>query len=149
MNNSSEVDFARMRQPDLLPRMGAGCLVLLGATIVVIAVTSLFAPASLSLPGFVVYGLIGLGFAMSGIFWIRYISALEETRRLLFAEKEVLRAAERHTGRLTVALITLHTPLSSEEAEHVLDRLCRRGVAYPDVLDDGTIEYRFRGLIRE
>jgi hypothetical protein len=148
--NQSETTPERslMAQRDILPRMGAGCLLLLGTTIIVIAATYLSSPADFDIPGFIFYGLIGAGFGVSGIFWLRYISALEETRRNLFAEKAVLRVAARNGGSVTIAEISLDSPLTAEEAESAVERLCGRGVARAELLDDGTVEYRFSGLLR-
>jgi hypothetical protein len=137
-----------IHQGDFLPRMGAGCLVFLGGLIVVIAATSIVSPSHLDLPGFIFYGLVGFGFSVSGIFWLRYITALEQTRRTMFAEKAVLRLAARNDGTATIAHITLHTPLSSDEAEAALERLCTRGVAQPELQEDGSVHYRFRGLLK-
>lgn len=136
-----------LRQGDFVPRMGAGCLVLVGGLISIIAVTYFFSEHSSGLYGLAFYGLIGLGFGVSGVFWLRYITTLESARRNMFAEKAVLAAAFRHGGTATLAQITLESPLTLNETESAVERLCRRGVARPELMDDGTITYRFSGLI--
>jgi hypothetical protein len=148
MMNKRKNELLPVTERDFLPRMGAGCLVLLGLTIILIAANYILSPSQFNVPGFIFYGLIGAGFGVSGIFWLRYITALEVTRRNLFAEKSVLRAAAQKGGMATIAEITLESPLSSEEAEAAVERLCGRGVAQPDLLDDGTVIYRFSGLLK-
>jgi hypothetical protein len=148
MRNRGKNEHLPITERDFLPRMGAGCLVLLGMTIIVIAVNYILSSSQISIPGFIIYGLIGAGFGVSGIFWLRYITALEVTRRNLFAEKSVLRAAAYKGGMASIAEITLESPLSAEEAEAAVERLCSRGVARPELLDDGTVIYRFSGLLK-
>jgi hypothetical protein len=65
-----------------------------------------------------------------------------------YEEKAVLAVAARNGGRATVAQIALETQLSMEEAEEAINRLCRRNIAQPDLLDDGTVVYTFGMLPR-
>jgi hypothetical protein len=148
MDNELIRDGLRIREREVLPRMGAGCLVLLGVTIIVIAGASVFTPGEIGVPGFIIYGLIGSGFGVSGIIWLRYIATLEEARRILFAEKAVLRVAARNGGIGTVAEITLQSPLTTDEVQAAVERLCGRGVAQPELMEDGTVVYRFGGLLK-
>jgi hypothetical protein len=134
-------------QRDFLPRMGAGCLILVGVAISAIAIAATISTGQIDFTGAVFYALVGAGFGISGVFWLRYIGTMESARRIHFAEKMVLRAAYRNSGGLTVAMITLGTPLTVAEAEAALERLCIRGIATPEIREDGTIEYRFNGLL--
>ncbi len=120
---------------------------LIGVLITVIGVTYFTSRGTLDVYALAFYGLIGVGFLVSGVFWLRYITALESARRTLFVDKAILGAAARLGGAATIAQITLETPLSVAEATEGVDRLCRRGAARPELLDDGTISYRFAGLV--
>ena len=133
------------RPGDFLPRLGAGVLLLIGVLI-----------ASMELAHFIIRsggvialmfnGLIGAGFAVCGVFWLRYIAALEQTRRRLYVEKEVLSAAAHLGGYATLAQIALDSPITIGEAQGAIEELCRHGVAHPELTDDGTVVYRFHGL---
>jgi|GEM_PF-2552881 len=132
---------------DFVPRLGAGCLVLLGGLVAVIAVTIFLEPGRFEFLGFLFYGILGLGFSGAGIFWYRYVTEQEETRRHMFEEKAILNVAARHGGYATLAQISLATPFTASEAEAAMSRLCRQGYAQPELLEDGTIRYRFGGLL--
>jgi hypothetical protein len=134
-------------QRDFLPRMGAGCLVLVGLAICAMALVTGVSAGALDPVGATFYLLVGAGFGISGVFWFRYIGTMESARRIHYAEKMVLRSAARHAGTMTLAQLTLATPLTVAEAEAALERLCIRGIATPEIRDDGTIEYRFNGLL--
>ncbi len=133
---------------DFLPRLGAGCLVLLGGMVVIMAL-GLFLGAGRPDPtGLLFYGMFGVGFLSAGIFWYRYVSEQERTRRRLFEEKSLLSVAVRHGGYATLAQVTLETPVTALEAEEAMARLCRQGFAQPELMEDGTVRYRFGGLLQ-
>lgn len=56
-------------------------------------------------------------------------------------EKQVLTIAREHKGRLSAAVVALHSELSLAESEKLLQRLCTTGHAQMNVQDDGRIEY--------
>ena len=62
-------------------------------------------------------------------------------------QKEVLRIARHHHGRVTAAIVALDSPLSMAESEHTLDELVRNGHASISVADDGRVEYEFREFL--
>lgn len=136
-------------EKDFLPRLGAGCLVLVGGLVIVVALALVPKPGNFDILGFLFYGILGAGFVAAGIFWYRYVSQQEGTRRRLFEEKAILTVAARHGGYATLAQVALETPFTAAEAEGAMARLCREGFARPEVLDDGTIRYRFGGLLAE
>lgn len=141
------MEAAAPPEKDFLPRLGAGCLVLVGGLVTVVAMTLVLKPENSDLLGFFFYAILGLGFLAAGIFWYRYVSEQERTRRRLFEEKAILNVAARHGGYATLAQVTLETPFTASEAEGAMSRLCREGFARPEILDDGTIRYRFGGLL--
>jgi hypothetical protein len=55
----------------------------------------------------------------------------------------LLRLAERHGGRLTVADAMAHADITHTQAERRLEHFCARGVAEHRVSDEGEIVYRF------
>ncbi len=136
-------------EKDFLPRLGAGCLMLVGALVVLVGMALIPKPGNVDLLGVLFYCLLGTGFIAAGIFWYRYVSQQEGTRRRLFEEKSILTVAARHGGYATLAQVMLDTPFTAAEAEGAMARLCREGFARPEVLDDGTIRYRFGGLLAE
>jgi hypothetical protein len=62
-------------------------------------------------------------------------------------QKEVLRIARRHDGRVTAAMVALDSPLSMADSERTLDELVRSGHAGMAVADDGRVEYEFREFL--
>src|ERR1041384_3907048 len=143
---SDLMEQGRGPEKDFIPRFGAGCLVLLGLVVAAMAVT-LFAGADhVTLFGGIFYGTTSAGLLVAGIFWYRYISSQERWRQALFQEKALLSLAAKHGGYLTLAQVTLEAPYTAAESETVMARLVRQGFAQPELLDDGTVRYRFGGL---
>ncbi len=128
--------------------MGAGCLLVLGLMITVGAIAGIARAGGLISPiGSLFMTVIGLGLVGAGIFSIRYVKAFERRGRHLFEEKAVLAVAARHGGVVTLPQITLDSALSVAEAEEVLRRLCREGIARMELdVEDGSIRYHFHGL---
>lgn len=67
-------------------------------------------------------------------------------RALLPSETDLLRAARRHGGRITVAVAAMETGMALSAAKSELDRLLRQGYCELDVTEDGADLYVFRGL---
>ncbi len=133
------------REPDFLPRAGAGCLILIGVFISALSAVTFFGGGG----AWLVYFILGVGFLGSGVFWYRYVLDTESRLTLQHAEKEILNAARQHGGEVTAAQLVLETSLSSSEVERALAHLTRQGVTRPELLEDGTVSYRFSGLLRE
>lgn len=138
----SIVKPATSNQPDFLPRVGAGCLMFIGVAILALSLTASFASAA----GSVLYVLISAAFIGSGLFWYRFI-VRSEHKELELREKEVLAVARMHNGVVSPAQLALETSLTSSEVAEVLARLSRGGMVRPELLDDGTVVYRFGGLL--
>lgn len=134
--------LARPQRP-IFQRFVAWSLVSVGALFALLSLTVPSDPAAENKGGetvILVFGLLMLG---GGVLWLSSLRRREGVRRDEYEERSVLAVAARHGGRVTVAQITLETDLSSERAERVIDRLCGRNIAQPDVLDDGTVIYQF------
>ena len=56
-------------------------------------------------------------------------------------EKQILTIARDHNGRISAAVVALHSDLSLAESEQLLQKLSATGHAQMNVLDDGRIEY--------
>jgi hypothetical protein len=134
-------------QSEFIPKVGAGCLVVLGLFMAVSALAALTVPPVPSIAGLVIMATIGAGFVSAGAYWWRFVRGSELRRRVEYDEKAVLSVASRHGGVVTVAQLALETELSAEEARAAVERLCIRGIAQPDVQDDGTMQYRFGGFL--
>ncbi len=65
------------------------------------------------------------------------------------ATREILRIAQKQKGIVTPALVTLNSSLSLEEADRLLQDLCRKGYAGMNVTENGRIEYQFPEFIEE
>ncbi len=131
---------------DFAPRLGAGCLVLIGTLIAAMAIVLYLGNHRLELLGGLFYAAVGLGFLAAGVYWYRYVAMQERSRRDLFEEKAVLGVAARHNGCVTPAQIMLETPLTAAETDAATERLRRQGYARAELSDDGTVHYRFAGL---
>lgn len=117
-------------------------LFMIGSAMLAVSTT----PAD-ALVGLVVMMVIGAGFAAAGGFWWRFVTSADARRRIEYQDKTVLGVAARHNGVVTIARVAVETDMSPEEAREAIERLCIRGLAQPEVLDDGAIEYRFGGLL--
>lgn len=69
-----------------------------------------------------------------------------EAERKDTLEKQVLQVARDRKGVVTPALVVLHTDLTLEEAEKVLETLAARGHAEMRIKGNGTIDYVFHEL---
>jgi hypothetical protein len=131
---------------DILPRVGAGCLMMIGCLIAAVGAGGFLFGGLIQPVAMIFYGALGLGFLGAGFFWRRYVADLERERRTLFEEKSILASAQRHGGSVTPAQIALETPLTATQVERILLRLCREGYARPEIREDGMIVYMFGGL---
>ncbi len=59
------------------------------------------------------------------------------------AEKEILQIAKENRGKITPTLIALHSSLSLEKAEKLLEDIAKKGYASMQVTEDGRVEYEF------
>ncbi|HVZ41709.1 MAG TPA: hypothetical protein VHI13_20680 [Candidatus Kapabacteria bacterium] len=141
------MDKGAEREPEFVPRLGAGCLMLIGILLAAMAFTLNLGDGRLGITGILFYLMIGFGFLGAGIFWYRYVSRQERGRRQLYLEKAVLGVAARHGGTVTLAQIVLESACSAEEAEATVDRLRRQGYAQTELTMDGVVHYRFGGLL--
>jgi hypothetical protein len=135
-------------QKDFVPRMGAGCLVLIGAAIAILGFSSAAGPYA-GVGGIVLGVALGAGFGAAGLFWYNYVADQERARRELFEEKAILAVALNHGGCATIAQLVLAAPFTAAEADSAMARLCRQRLAHPELLDDGTVRYRFGGLLED
>ena len=68
---------------------------------------------------------------------------LDPLKQAASAEKEILQLAKSEGGTVTPALAALHTSLSTEEAEEILQSFVKKNYAIMQVTDDGRVEYEF------
>jgi hypothetical protein len=129
---------------DVIPRVGAGCLLLFGVVMTGLAISALF-QGEMQLFAFVF--LIGGGTVAGGGYWLKNVMTSDRRLKEQYEEKAILAVASRHDGNVTLGQISLETDLDPAETEAAMDRLCARGIARADILDDGGITYRFSGLL--
>lgn len=94
-----------------------------------------------------VFGIPVVLCGIGSVLLFRSIGQRERSQNVYMHEKIVLKAAAARDGAITIAQITHDTPLSSSEAEEALERLCKQNIAQPELREDGTVEYRFIGLM--
>ncbi|HVK38935.1 MAG TPA: hypothetical protein VNA88_10415 [Candidatus Kapabacteria bacterium] len=143
--DASSARSARPQRP-IFQRFVAWSLASVGALFALLSLTVPSDPTAENQGGETVILVFGLMMLAGGVLWLSSLRRREQARRAEYDERAVLAVAARHGGRATVAQITLETDLSSERAEQVIDRLCGRNIAQPDILDDGTVVYQF-GLL--
>lgn len=147
MTNTLQTTPRRQPQRNPAVRIGAGCLLILGAPFLLGGIVALFQAATPENVGGAYAALfMGTAFAGSGFVWLKWMKKRELHRLTQYHEKLVLDIAALHDGVVTVAQISQSTPLTIQEAESTLARLSVQGLARPEVLDDGVVVYRFIGL---
>lgn len=127
-------------------RFFGGTLVLIGGISLLFAVLALVSAANAegTLVLFVLGGiLLGAGIPLRRSASSRALGEISRMR-----EQAVLDAAALNGGAVTVALAMQAARLSAQDAAAVLEEFCRQGVAEPELLEDGGVEYRFRGLMK-
>jgi hypothetical protein len=145
-HNETPVHRESVPVKDFVPRLGAGCLVLIGIVIALLGISTVRMQGA-GIEGIVFGVALGVGFLVAGLFWYGYATSQERARRELFEEKILLTRALKHAGTITLAQLALETPFTAAEAEAAMARLCRQGVAHLDLLQDGTVCYHFGGLL--
>ena len=63
------------------------------------------------------------------------------------SEEMILGLAAKHGGYLTLAMVVLESSCTATQAEMAMEQMIRQGFAQPELMDDGTVRYRFGGLI--
>jgi hypothetical protein len=144
-NNMVEKDARPQR--DFFPKMGAGCLVAVGAMFALLGIPVLMDEQKGALGVFFFCMIGGGAMIAAGIFWYRYVRTRDQQQIDLYEEKTLLGLAARHGGHLTLALVALESSCTAVEAEEALSRMVRHGFAQPELMEDGTVRYRFGGLI--
>jgi hypothetical protein len=144
---NDQVEKGERPERDFLPRMGAGCLVALGAMTALLSIPVLADEKKDALLGFLFFLLFGGGMIAAGIFWYRYIRTRDEQQIDRYEDRMLLGLAARHGGHLTLAIVALESTCSAAQAESAMARMVRQGFAQPELMEDGTVRYRFGGLI--
>ena len=128
-------------------RIGAIGLMVLGAPIAILSILGFMTEERrLSVGGLLFLGVLGVILVVSGIIWLRSISAGESVTQSRREEELILNLASRHGGSLTIAQVVTESGLTANQAEMILERLTSQRLLQPDLLDDGSIAYRVRGL---
>ena len=65
------------------------------------------------------------------------------------AEKQILKAAEKRDGELTIQMMALDTDLSLDEAKTVAEHMRKSGYCHLDIAEDGAEVYKFIGLTKK
>lgn len=73
-------------------------------------------------------------------------SADDERNRI---EHQILRSAQRHSGRVTATRVAVDAGCTIEQAEKILDHLAARGFCTLELTESGRIEYQFADLLPE
>ncbi len=81
-----------------------------------------------------------------GIMLFRGAKKVDREHATRSMEQAVINVAAENGGVVTLAMVMHGARISSTEASAVLNELCRQGIAEPDLLAEGGVEYRFTGL---
>lgn len=93
---------------------------------------------------FAILGMGGLGM-MFGAWYIRPNAAPKHDYQQI--ERAVLTLAQQRSGRITAAEVALHTPLTTEESQQLLEQLTRQGVAQMDIGSRGELLFTFPAFL--
>ena len=129
-------------------RIGIGCLTVMAVVSVLGALLVAFNDDPDRGKALGAYIAMTIVFGASAAIWRWLKSRGDRREEIVEHEKIVLKHAARLGGAATLAQIVEGTPLSSEEASATLDHLSGKGLVQFDLLDDGTVLYRFGGLGR-
>jgi hypothetical protein len=131
-------------------RIGLGCLTFYALMCVVFTVVAIADNNTRNRNvALAMFGVMAVLSCSGAYFWFRSMRNRDRRERSRESEKIVLHQASTCGGVTTLALIVQDTPLSSEEAEVALESLSRKGLVHLDLLEDGTVQYRFGGLVSE
>lgn len=64
-------------------------------------------------------------------------------------EKQVIRLAQKHNGRLTIPEIAVDTTMSTQEAEKFMEDMASKGYVDMQVSDSGVIVYEFYEIAQQ
>jgi len=93
---------------------------------------------------FAMLGLGGLGMIF-GAWYIRPRAAPKHDYQQI--ERAVLVLAQQRRGRITAAEVALHTPLTTEESQQLLEELTRQGAAQLDIGARGELLFTFPAFL--
>lgn len=135
------------------PRTGGrkfwGTVLLAGALFILLAALGESAPWW---PSFL---FAGIPLSLGGLLWWTALRRegewQQESRKAKErkSEKEILRCAQRHGGRVTAPQVAMETSLSLDEAKEYLDRMSDRGHVGISVSEGGALIYEFYELADE
>ncbi|HOJ98451.1 MAG TPA: hypothetical protein PLW34_02670 [Termitinemataceae bacterium] len=87
------------------------------------------------------------GLLVGGIALYRASQRGQKKERNVNLERGIIFLAQQQGGLITPTEVVLHLGVSIEEAQALLDGLCRRGLAQIQVSAEGTLVYRIEGLL--
>ena len=160
MNRPPMVVQSTPPQTSLASRLGRsvsaalGALGLLLSAPCVVAVMTQLAAVPTDSVDFALLMLLGTFSAMMSLFSLLMLySVVKRPKAQPFlvdhaVEQQVLGAAERQRGVLTLATLAMNSSMSTEQAQLALDMMVSRGVATTGFDEDGLMLYRFAGLAR-
>jgi hypothetical protein len=129
--------------------VGIGCLTVFSIVLALGVVLAMLSDSPKRNAALSVYGIPAIVAGAGAYLWWRAGQKRDRSERLVRHEKIVLKHAAVLGGTATLAQIVEATPLSSEEAAAALEYLGGKGLVHYDLLDDGTVLYRFGGLVGE
>jgi hypothetical protein len=119
------------------------------------ALLGLFAALSENAPWWPSFLFVGLPLSLGGLLWWTALRRegewQQESRKAKERkrEKEILRCAQRHGGRVTAPQVAMETSLSLDEAKESLDRMSDRGHVGISVSEGGALIYEFYELAED
>lgn len=122
----------------------AGCLGMVGLSFIGLAISmALTGP----LDGAICAGVLGLGPTLFALSIIRAAQAGEKAKAERLQEqreRQILAVAARHEGRVTPALVAMHSvDFTIATAKAILDQLASAGLCAAEADEDGNLYYAF------
>lgn len=100
--------------------------------------------------GSILFGFFLIGVVPGGVgyFLLRHTNTLLKNMNSTSLENQILVLAKRKKGILTLADVMMDTKLPLEKSKELLESFTYKGLATPEVTDEGSIEYIFRDFVR-
>jgi hypothetical protein len=124
-------------------RVGIGCLTVFSLFMVVGAVVMLAGESKDRNVGLAFYGILAILAGGGAYLWFRSLKNRDRKDWLVYHERIVVQQIASAGGNATLAQIVQGTPLSATQAEEVVESLSSKGLIHLDLLDDGTVLYKF------
>lgn len=98
--------------------------------------------------GLIIFSLILIGLAplVFGLVMLILIKKKQNEHIQTTKEQIIFMIAAKNNGSVTIPEISMKMTIPFEEAKNILETMVIKGIAYPEVDDEGGVFYKFSGL---